>query len=247
MTEPNADWHGFRGRNRRSTDDFSCRMGGGRSGKDGGGRGPANVNALGQYFGPREELLELLDPVLSLAKPTKRVIAEKTFWQAKDYFFHNTPTDRFQVKSAFVQEVLPQQGIEELLRHVASWPGSSNEDGGGFAMFALGGAISSIPREETAYVHRDSHLLLAMESTWTSGDSDRSERVNIDWVEGFADRMRAYTTEYAYQNFIDRSQADSAHAYYGDNLERLVRIKRLRDPEDFFHFRQSVPQRYPRA
>src|SRR5215210_9467331 len=130
--------------------DFSCRMGGGRSGKAGGGRSPANANALGQYFGPREELLELLEPVLSLAEPTKKVIADKTFWQAKDYFFHNTPTNRFQVKSAYVQKVLSEQGFEELLRQVASWPGSSNEDGGGFAMFALGGAVSRITKENTA-------------------------------------------------------------------------------------------------
>jgi hypothetical protein len=111
------------------------------SGDDSGGRSSPNVNALGQYFGPREDLLEILEPILRLAEPTKKVIEDKTFWQAKDYFFHNTPIDRFQVKSTFVQQELPEQGIEELLRNVDSWPGSSNEDGGGFAMFALGGAI----------------------------------------------------------------------------------------------------------
>lgn len=227
----------------QAPDDFSCRMGGGRSGEDGGGRSSANVNALGQYFGPREELLELLEPVLRLAEPTKNIIEDKTFWQAKDYLFHNTPYDRYLVKSAFVQEALPEQGIEELIRQVTGWPGSSNEDGGGFAMFALGGAVSRIPKEETAYVHRDSRFLLAMSGAWASGDSGRTEQENVDWVEGFADGMRAYTTEYAYQNFIDRSQADSANAYYGDNLNRLIDIKRRHDPDDFFQFPQSVPQR----
>jgi hypothetical protein len=176
-----------------------------------------------------------LEPVLRLAKPAKKIIADKTFWQAKDYFFHNTPTDRFKVKSVFVQKTLPEQGIEELLGHVASRPGSSNEDGG-FAMFALGGAISRIPKEDTAYVHRDARFLLAIDSSWASSDSGRTEQENIDWVEEFADSMRPYTSEYAYQNFIDRSQANSAHAYYGENLDRLVHIKRLRDPEYFFHF-----------
>jgi Berberine and berberine like len=59
--------------------------------------------------------------------------------------------------------------------------------------------------------------------------------------------MKPYTTEYAYQNFIDRSQADWAHAYYGDNLDRLVSIKRSRDPDDFFRFPQSVPEKPPGA
>ncbi len=96
-------------------------------------------------------------------------------------------------------------------------------------------------------MHRASRFLLAIDSSWASNDSDRTGQANIDWVEGFADAMRAYTTGYAYQNFIDRSQPDSAHAYYGDNLDRLVRIKRLYDPEDFFRFRQSVPQSNPAA
>jgi hypothetical protein len=59
--------------------------------------------------------------------------------------------------------------------------------------------------------------------------------------------MRAYTTEYAYQNFIDRSQVDPAHAYYGDNLDRLIDIKSRHDPDDFFQFAQSVSQRSPTA
>ncbi len=62
-------------------------------------------------------------------------------------------------------------------------------------MFALGGAISRIPKKETAYVHRDSRFLLAIDSSWASNDSDRTGQANIDWVEGFADGMRAYTTE----------------------------------------------------
>jgi hypothetical protein len=90
-------------------------------------------------------------------------------------------------------------------------------------------------------VHRDSRFLLAIDSSWASSDSDRTGQANIDWVEGFADGMRSYTTEYAYRNFIDRSQADLAHAYYGDNLNRLIDIKSRHDPDDFFRFAQSVP------
>jgi FAD/FMN-containing dehydrogenase len=229
----------------QAPDDFSYRMGGGRSGDDSGGRGSPNVNAVGQYFGPREDLLEILEPVLRLAEPTKKVVEDKSFWQVKDYFFHNTPVDRFQVKSAYVQQELSEQGVEELLQNVDSWPGSSNEDGGGFAMFALGGAISGIPKEETAYVHRDSRFLLAIDSSWSSGDSDSTGQANIDWAEGFADAMRSYTTEYAYQNFIDRTQEDPAHAYYEDNLDRLIDLKSRYDPDNFFRFAQSVPQHQP--
>jgi len=221
--------------------DFSCRMGGGRAGLPGGGRGPAKVNVLGQLFGSRSELLDLLEPVLRVARPTKKVIAAKSFWAAKDYFFHNTPSDRFQVKSAFVDEQVPERGIQELLRGVASWPGSENADGGGFAMFALGGAVASRPATATAYPRRQAKFLLATDSSWSSRDPRRSEGAHLDWVEGFAASMRPYTSRYAYTNFIDRTQGDWARAYYGENLDRLRRVKRRYDSENFFSFGQSVP------
>jgi hypothetical protein len=56
-------------------------------------------------------------------------------------------------------------------------------------------------------------VLLAIDSSWSSSDSDSTGQANIDWVEGFADAMRPYATEYAYQNYSDRTQDDPARAY----------------------------------
>jgi len=210
----------------------------------GGGRGPTKVNAIGQLFGSRRDLLDLLDllePVLRVARPTKRLIAAKSFWQAKDYFFHTTPADRYQVKSAFIEEQVPEGGLQELLRGVATWPGSRNEGGGGFAMFAVGGAVARRSATATAYARRQAKFILATDTSWSSRDPRRTEGAHLDWVEGFAASMRPYTSGYAYTNFIDRTQTDWARAYYGENLERLSRIKRRYDADDFFSFGQSVP------
>jgi FAD/FMN-containing dehydrogenase len=44
-----------------------------------------------------------------------------------------------------------------------------------------------------------------------------------------------------YPNWPDPDLEDWAHAYHGTNLERLVRVKRKYDPDNFFRFDQSLP------
>ena len=52
--------------------------------------------------------------------------------------------------------------------------------------------------------------------------------------------MHPWGTGGVYPNFPDPDLDDWAHAYYGHNLDRLVRVKATYDPGDFFRFAQSL-------
>src|SRR5437588_641888 len=225
-------------------DELSMRLG---MGKAGGGpqahRAPPKMTALGQYFGPPDALTELLRPALRAAPTTKRLIAARTFWQAKDYFFHTTPRDQFMEKSSYIIKPLSDRGFQTMMRCVERWPGSLNEDGGSMALFGWGGAINRVPAPETAFVHRDAIFLMAYATEWTERDTRASVAAGLDWIEGFFAAMKPHVAARSYQNFIDSRLPNWESAYYGHNLDRLIQVKRRFDPGDRFHFAQSIPTR----
>ncbi|KAG0222271.1 hypothetical protein BGW42_006746 [Actinomortierella wolfii] len=67
----------------------------------------------------------------------------------------------------------------------------------------------------------------------------------LQWSTDFAREMqRAYSSSTvleAYQNYMERDLPDALHAYYGDNLPRLMTIKKRVDPKNVFSFPQSIP------
>jgi FAD/FMN-containing dehydrogenase len=222
-------------------EDFSARLGMGRPGKPNGKPGPQTINALGQFFGPKADLVALLDPALTVAKPKTQLIARRTFWQAKNYFFATTPIGYYETKSAYAHQPLSGHGIETLINSIDRWPGSTNGDGAGMAMFLSGGAINRVPADATAFVHRSDFAVIALETTWTKEDPSSVSKRGLDWIEGMYDALRPDVSSFAYQNFIDRAQPNWQHAYYGSNFARLKEIKRRHDPDDVFKFKQSIP------
>jgi hypothetical protein len=181
-------------------DEFSLRLGAGRPGEPAtGDSGPPSFGAIGQYFGPKDALVALLDPALSVAKPTQSLIEERTFWQAKNYLYHTVPRGYWGTKSSYLDGPLTGDGIDTLLRQVERLPGSRNAEGGGFAIFASGGAINHVAPDATAFVHRDALGLMASEVTWTAEDDERTVRENLDWLDEFAAAMRPHVSPFAYQ------------------------------------------------
>jgi hypothetical protein len=61
------------------------------------------------------------------------------------------------------------------------------------------------------------------------------------WLAQTANALAPYCNGQAYQNYIDPTLSDWQQAYYGANLPRLVSVKSEYDPDDVFHFAQSIP------
>ena len=101
--------------------------------------------------------------------------------------------------------------------------------------------MGRVSPEATAFVHRKARFLMAYDTAWGANDSHSLVRANLDWLDRLAADIAPFVTQQAYQNFIDRSLTDWKRAYYAQNLERLVDVKKQIDPDNFFHFKQAIP------
>jgi FAD/FMN-containing dehydrogenase len=201
---------------------------------------PGVVSVVGQHLGPAPELRELLAPALAAATPRRVEIADHSWSQARRFLHHTTSGDPFAVRTRCTSAPLPAEGIEASLAALDAWPGSSNPDGAGLALFTWGGAINRVPVEATAFPHRDALFLVSMDTSWSTADGTAVERANLAWLHDLHAELGRYASDAAYVNFTDPDLTGWRSAYYGPNVFRLAEIKRRYDPDRVFDFPQAV-------
>ncbi|MFN8527195.1 MAG: FAD-binding oxidoreductase [Anaerolineae bacterium] len=102
----------------------------------------------------------------------------------------------------------------------------------------LGGAVSRIPADSTAYAHRNRRLMVNVAALY----NNPAERPTHDaWAADFAAALQQGTTG-AYVNFLGPDGTSRIReAYPGDVWERLRAVKAKYDPTNLFHLNQNIP------
>jgi FAD/FMN-containing dehydrogenase len=138
--------------------------------------------------------------------------------------------DKF--SSVWVYDSLPSEAIETVRGFLADAPDAEAN----IWCLSWGGAVGRIPTGDTAFFHRKARYYMEWDAPWKDSGGEKEA---ITWVERFRAAMGPYV-EGSYINVPDRSIND-LRTYYGDNLARLQEVKRKYDPENVFHFEQSIP------
>ncbi len=101
----------------------------------------------------------------------------------------------------------------------------------------LGGAMSRVPADATAFAHRDKPLLVMVSNfgTGASGDAERRARTEQVWQA-----LRPYAAG-VYANFLGKEgDARVREAYPTTTYDRLAALKAQYDPENFFRRNQNI-------
>jgi hypothetical protein len=164
-----------------------------------------SVEANGQFMGLASGLRNLLRPLLEVPGASLRSSLQLPYFRlqlllagcgeigAPACHTEGTsdrgklPRETFHAKSDYVSKPLPHEGRAAMIA-AAEAPGS-----GALLCDAYGGAVARVPKDATAFVHREE--LFAIQY-YGNGSSPT-------WVDQAAAKMRPYVSGMAYQNYID--------------------------------------------
>jgi hypothetical protein len=102
----------------------------------------------------------------------------------------------------------------------------------------LGGRINDLAPDATAYPHRDAEFVVTLGGR---GEQPVPDDECIAWARECHDALAEHAATGVYMNFLSHDESeDRLRAAYGDNAERLRKIKAKYDPDNFFHVNQNI-------
>lgn len=220
-------------------DGLGMRNGIARSRPSPGAASRGEVTAVFFHFGSVEEARALLAPAIDAARPTEVTILSGTLEDATEFAALDSAPNAFLSKSAYAEAPIPAEGVGTLVDFFKRWPASAR--GCSFALHSVGGVSNKVARSATAYVHRGAQAVFEYEARWFAETTAEQVAENVAWLEALDRALQPYVNGESYQNFIDPTLADWQRAYYAENFERLVAVKRRHDPDDVFRFPQGIP------
>jgi FAD/FMN-containing dehydrogenase len=142
------------------------------------------------------------------------------------------PGDQWYWRADFVKEI-PDEAVTrnaELGSTLPTWKSGSH-------LYPIDGAAHDVGPEETPWAYRDavwSQVIIGV-------DADPANAPKLrDWTIARWEALHPYSAGGAYVNFMmDEGQA-RVKATYGDNYDRLARIKAKYDPDNVFRVNQNI-------
>jgi FAD/FMN-containing dehydrogenase len=191
------------------------------------------IEVDGVFLGPESQVRPLLKPLLGV--PGAQFQSSPQRW-ADHYQNENAAPDQltsWKFTPMWARQPLAKDAFDTVRDLLTNAP----SDGCSFWSLSWGGAVRNEPQGGTAFVHRDPLFYSEPGAAWNGTDPIGP---HMAWIARFREAMRPYASG-GYVNVPDRAIADWGTAYYGDNFDRLRRVKSTYDPDEVFSFEQSIP------
>jgi FAD/FMN-containing dehydrogenase len=188
------------------------------------------------YAGAADEGERVLDPLRRLGTPVVDLSGQMAYATAQTLFDPFLPkAKRFYYFKSTDLARLDDKVIAALIACAKTRPAPSIL----LAIWHYGGAMRKVKPDQSAFGSRRTPYLFSVDAIWD--DRARSESI-IAWSRDQITAMKPYSSGSLYVNFSGFGEEGEqlVRAIYGENYERLARLKQRCDPTNLFHLNQNI-------
>ena len=192
------------------------------------------VTVICCYAGQVEEGEKVIRPMKEFGSPILDLCTPKPFTAHQAMFDPSFPQGWwYYFRSCDIAEL-----GDEVIDIIAERATQMTSPLTAFPIFQLGGAISHVGENETAFNGRGSGHTININATTATREGFDEER---EWSKGLWSALKPYHTS-VYVNFLMEEGEERIRQAYGtDRYDRLKALKRRYDPNNFFRLNQNIP------
>jgi FAD/FMN-containing dehydrogenase len=128
---------------------------------------------------------------------------------------------------------MPEGAIDHVIDYAGKLPGSQSE----IFIGLVSGQANRVPKEATAYCHRDAKFVLNVHTRWDKAEDDKA---CVSWARDFFNATAPFATGGVYVNFLSQDESGRVSAAYGSSYARLAQLKTQYDPGNVFRMNQNI-------
>ena len=186
------------------------------------------------YVGSEDDAAKAMAPLLdNVSEPLMHGVQPMPHAILQSAFDGLYPAgDQWYWRADFVNEI-PDEAVDIHARFGTSLPTMQST----MHMYPIDGAAHDVDPSETAWAYRDA----TYGSVFAGVDRDPGNAGKIrEWSIGYHEALHPYSAGGAYVNMMMDEGEERVRASYGDNYDRLARIKRDYDPHNLFRVNQNI-------
>jgi len=149
----------------------------------------------------------------------------------------DSPTEPFsKVKSLIAFTPIPAPAVQLAIDYMQQLQLSQAPFQASLQVTAFGGQLA---QGDTAFFPRNAVEWWHQVVNWNQQEQEAAALASIG---AFYSSVVPLVSNFAYSNDVDYDLGNSyLQAYYGDHVDRLIQIKNKYDPNNLFHWQQSIP------
>ncbi|WP_435344838.1 FAD-binding oxidoreductase [Haloarchaeobius sp. HRN-SO-5] len=173
-----------------------------------------------------QPLRDFGEPLVDLVQPTPFTAVQQMLDEPQ------APGYRNYWKSRMV-DPLPDDAIDVVVERARTLPSPTTQ----IVLEHLGGAISRVEPDATAYWNRNAAFSFNVFARWEDPAADEA---HVSWAREVHDALGPFAADGVAVNFLGQEGDERVRAAYGDNHDRLVELKDAYDPDNRFRMNQTI-------